>query len=146
MGVGFAFYTVFFIARPSQCPRGRRGPGQFVEDDSPVADPFGRVRAVPPALQMVLKKTFIAEPASGNDPRGRTAALGLLARPGLLPDASRTLAGRPNSDPCRQVSQPSATVDAGRATDRLIHRSVAALGGQLTGSTVTALRDASKQS
>ena len=32
--------------------------------------------------------------------------LGLAARPGLLPDASRTLAGGPDSGPYRQVGQP----------------------------------------
>jgi AraC-like DNA-binding protein len=50
MGVGFVFSAVFFIAWPSQCPSGRRGPGEFVEDGSPVADPFGWVPAVLPAL------------------------------------------------------------------------------------------------
>jgi catechol 2,3-dioxygenase-like lactoylglutathione lyase family enzyme len=43
----------------------------------------------------------------------RAADSGLAARPGLLPDASRTLAGRPDSGPHRQVGQPSASVDAG---------------------------------
>ena len=38
------------IAWPSQRPGGRRRPGDFVEDGSPVADPSGRVRAVLPAL------------------------------------------------------------------------------------------------
>ena len=46
----FVFSTVFFIAWPSQCPTGRRRPGEFVEDGSPVVDPSGRVRAVLPAL------------------------------------------------------------------------------------------------
>jgi hypothetical protein len=50
MGVGFVFSTVFFIAWPSQCPSGRRRPGEFVEDGSPVADLSGRVRVVFPAL------------------------------------------------------------------------------------------------
>ena len=40
----------------------------------------------------------------------RATGLGLAARPGLLPDASRTLAGRPDSGPYRQVGQSSATV------------------------------------
>src|ERR1022692_1653520 len=42
------------------------------------------------------------------------SGLGLAARPGLLPDASRTLAGRPDSGPYRQVGQSTATVGAGR--------------------------------
>jgi hypothetical protein len=44
----------------------------------------------------------------------RAAGLGLAARPGLLPDASRTLAGRPDSGLYRQVGQPPATVDVAR--------------------------------
>jgi hypothetical protein len=77
MGVGFVFSTVFFIAWPSQCPSGRRRPGEFVEDGSPVVDPsvgFGRFF---PRWQMVRKRTFIAESTSGNDPRRRTAARNL---------------------------------------------------------------------
>lgn len=50
MDVGFVFSTVFFIAWPSQPQSGRRRPGEFVEDGSPVVDPSGRVRAVLPAL------------------------------------------------------------------------------------------------
>ena len=50
MGVEFVFSIVFFIAWPSQCPSGRRRPGEFVEDGSPVVDPAGRVWAVLPAL------------------------------------------------------------------------------------------------
>jgi hypothetical protein len=84
MGVGFVFCTVLFIARPSQCPSGRRGPGQFAEDGSPVADPSVRVRVVLPALQMVLKRMFIAEPTSGNDSRGRTAASDRGADPAYI--------------------------------------------------------------
>src|SRR5690349_15883475 len=39
---------------------------------------------------------------------------GLAARPGLLPDVSRTLAKQPDSGPYRQVGQLSATVGAAR--------------------------------
>jgi hypothetical protein len=43
----------------------------------------------------------------------RVAELGLAARPGLLPDASRTLTGRPaGSGPYRPVGQSSATVSS----------------------------------
>src|SRR5262249_4437037 len=45
---GFVFSAVFFTAWLSQCPSGRRRPGEFVEDGSPVAEPFGWVPAVLP--------------------------------------------------------------------------------------------------
>ncbi len=41
---------------------------------------------------------------------GGPVRLVTAARPGLLPDASRTLAGRPDSGPYRQVDQPHATL------------------------------------
>ncbi len=47
---------------------------------------------------------------------------GLAARPGLLPDASCTLAGRPVSGPYRQVGQPCHRRSA-MTGDRLIYRS-----------------------
>ena len=54
-------------------------------------------------------------PANSGTPRltcrlSRAAQLGPAARPGLLPDASRTLAGRPDAGPYRQVGQPPARV------------------------------------
>jgi hypothetical protein len=66
--VEFVFSTVFFIAWPSQCPSGRRRPGELVEDGSPGADPSGRVRVVLPTLAdgPGRKRTFIAESTSGN--------------------------------------------------------------------------------
>src|SRR5260370_8429932 len=65
---------------------------------------------------MLIRRTS-SEPAANGRPRARKetysrAALGLgqAARPGLIPDASRTLAGRPDSGPYRQVGQPLATL------------------------------------
>jgi hypothetical protein len=56
----------------------------------------------------------------------------LAASPGLLPDASRILAGRPDSGPYRQVGQPPATVGAARLKDRLINRQCRRRPGELT--------------
>ena len=62
--------------------------------------------------------------ALGSDARTcRVADPGLAARPGLLPDASRTLSGRPDSGPYRQAGQPSATLMSGKTQGRLIYRS-----------------------
>ena len=47
----------------------------------------------------------------------------MSARTGLLPDASRTLSGRPDSVPYRQVGQPPATLMSGKIQGRLIYRS-----------------------
>jgi hypothetical protein len=66
----------------------------------------------------------LCSPALGMNVRScRAADSGLAGRLGLLPDASRTLAGRPDSGPYHQVGRPSATVDAGPASHRLIYRS-----------------------
>jgi hypothetical protein len=56
----------------------------------------------------------IASASAGTPAHSRVVDLGLAARPGLLPDASRTLAGRPVSGPYRQVGQLSATVSPAR--------------------------------
>jgi hypothetical protein len=50
--------------------------------------------------------------AGPGDVLGGAAGTGLAARPGLLPDFSRTLAGRPDSGPYRQVGQPHDTLGA----------------------------------
>ena len=57
-------------------------------------------------------------------PQSSSRNLGLAAGPGLLPDDSRTLAGRPDSGPYRQVGQPHATVRREGIQDQLIYRSL----------------------
>jgi hypothetical protein len=79
MGVEFVFSTVFFIAWPSQCPSGRRRPGEFVDDGSPVADPSGRVRAVLPAVADGQEEDL----HSRVDVRERPAAPDRGAEPGI---------------------------------------------------------------
>ena len=72
--MGFVFSTVFFIAWPSQCPSGRRGQVNSLKMVVqllilPVG--FGRFF---PRWRILRKRTFMAEPTFGNDPRRRTAA------------------------------------------------------------------------
>lgn len=95
--MGFVFSTVFLIAWPSQCPSGRRKPGEFVEDSSPVADPSGRVRAVLPALaggqeEDLHSRVDVRERPPASDRGARDSSKSVLLR--VTREAERSAAVR----------------------------------------------------
>src|SRR5258707_11874647 len=106
------------------CGRGARPPVGCGTTPCPPAQPNDRICRHATPL-MTGERTAQARLAAGVALRNsRVATAGLAARPGLLPDVSRTLAGRPDSGPYRQVGQPHDSLGAGRMRDRLTYRSM----------------------